>query len=88
MTTQHYKDIAQRLVNAETSFIACMEDEYGLTQDEAVKVFHLYRKERILKIDPVMGSWTVKHGAFLDKETIQNAVKMTQEHTACARSNH
>jgi hypothetical protein len=59
-----------------------MEDQYALTEEEALRVFHLYKKERILKIDPVMGSWTVKHGAFLDKETIQNAVKTTQEHTA------
>lgn len=83
MTAQHYKDIAQRIVNAETSFIACMEDEYGLTEDEALRVFNLYMKERIIKIDAVMGSWTVKHGAFLDKETIRKALEMTQEHTAC-----
>jgi len=82
MTAQHYKDIAQRIVNAETSFIACMEDGYGLTEDEALRVFNLYMKERIIKVDAVMGSWTVKHGAFLDKETIQKAVEMTQEHTA------
>jgi hypothetical protein len=82
MTTQHYKDIAQRIVNAETSFIACMEDQYGLTEEEALRVFNLYKKKRIIKIDAVMGSWTVKNGAFLDAETIQRALEMTQEHTA------
>ena len=77
MSTQHYRDIAQRIVNAENSFIACMEDDYDLTEDQALAVFNLYKKEKILKVDSVMGSWSVKHGAFLDKSTIQNAVKMT-----------
>lgn len=76
MSTQHYKEIAQRLVNAENSFIACMEDEYNLTEDQARAVFNLYKQEKILKIDAVMGSWSVKHGAFLDKQTIKNAVAM------------
>ena len=26
--------------------------------------------------DAVMGSWSVKHGAFLDEQTIKNAVAM------------
>ena len=76
MSTQHYKEIAQRLVNAENSFIACMEDEYNLTEEQARSVFNLYKQEKILKVDAVMGSWSVKHGAFLDKSTIQNAVAM------------
>jgi len=77
VSTKHYQDIAQRIVNAENSFVACMEDDYDLTEDQALAVFNLYRKEKILKVDAVMGSWSVKHGAFLDKTTIQNAVKMT-----------
>ena len=76
MSTQHYKEIAQRLVNAENSFIACMDDDYDLTENQARAVFNLYKQEKILKIDAVMGSWSVKHGAFLDKQTIKNAVAM------------
>jgi len=76
MSTQHYHDIAQRIVNAENSFIACMEDDYNLTEDQALAVFNLYKKEKILKVDAVMGSWSVKHGAFLDEQTIKNAVAM------------
>tara|TARA_R110000803_G_scaffold46420_1_gene97409 strand:+ start:352 stop:600 length:249 start_codon:yes stop_codon:yes gene_type:complete len=82
MAAQHYKEIAQRIVNAENSFIACMEEDYALTESQALAVFNLYKKEKILKIDSGIGSWTVKHGAFLDKSTIQNAVKMTQEQVA------
>ena len=76
MSTQHYNEIAQRLVNAANSFIACMEDDYDLTEDQSRAVFNLYKQEKILKVDAVMGSWSVKHGAFLDKQTIKNAVAM------------
>lgn len=69
------RDIAQRIVNAETSFIECLMVAGQITKDQAEKVLQVYRKAKVVKMDPVVGQMTVKHGAFLDRDVIIRAME-------------
>jgi hypothetical protein len=68
--------MAQRSVNAENDFDQVLMELGGISKAEAMKVRNLYLKQKIAKMDIVGGRISVKHGAFLDKTAIQNAVKM------------
>lgn len=69
-----FRPIAQRIVNAENSFIENIQNIAGCTHAEAVKVLAVYRKAKVLKNDFVGGSINVKHGAYLDVSTIRKAI--------------
>ena len=71
-----FRDIAQRIENAESSFIADAQEQFGFTSEEATKILRIYKKEKIVKVDPVMGVARVSHGIFWEKETMQNALKV------------
>lgn len=45
---------------------------------DARKVFELYRKLRLLKLDPYQG-YQVKDGGFLDRAVIQDALMRANE---------
>jgi hypothetical protein len=66
--------IADRMINAIDTFLDMLEEISGCSHDEAVKVFNLYRDLKLVKLDAVIGRYSVKHGAYLDKEVIQNAI--------------
>jgi hypothetical protein len=71
---KEFQDIAQRLVNAEESFIGSLMEFGGITRAEATRVFDLYRREKLIKRDAVGGVYNVKHGAFLDRDVIRRAL--------------
>ena len=71
-----FRDIAQRIVNAESGFIADAQEQFGFTSEEATKILAIYKKEKVVKIDPVMGTANLSHGIFWEKETMQNALKV------------
>jgi hypothetical protein len=73
MATQHLKEIAQRLVNAEANFVSTLMELGGVDAAAAEKVFGLYKKHKLIKLDAFHGIYSVKHGAFLDRKTIKNA---------------
>ncbi len=54
--------MAQRLVNAENSFIECVRRDTGFTQEQAEKVLAFYVKHKLMKLDAVDGRFYVKHG--------------------------
>lgn len=68
---QGLKNVAQRMVNAELAFLETLKTMGNITEDQARNVFAKYRKARVVKLDAVQGTYTVKHGALLDKEVIQ-----------------
>jgi hypothetical protein len=68
------KQIAQRIVNAENSFIENIMNIAKIDKAAAEKVLTVYKKLKIVKLNATIGNYTVKHGAFLDKDTILNAV--------------
>ncbi len=57
------------------NFLSCIRRIAKCTQGEARKVLERYRQDKILKFDSVNGSWSVVHGAFLDADVIQRAIK-------------
>lgn len=68
-----YKDIAQRIVNAENSFLDVLMTK-GFSQSDSIKAMRTMLKLKVAKLDAVSGTIRVKHGAFLDNSAIQNAV--------------
>ena len=69
-----FAPIAQRIVNAQNSFVANVQNIANCTKADAEKVLAVYRKAKVLKNDFVNGRIDVKHGAFLDVATIRNAI--------------
>jgi hypothetical protein len=65
------KAMAQRIANAEVTFIGCLMTIGGINEDQARTVFTKYLKAKVLKLDPVIGTYRVKHGALLDAGCIQ-----------------
>jgi hypothetical protein len=72
--TNHLKAIAQRLVNADTHFIAMLSELHGFSEADATKIFETYRKLKCIKLDSYMGRWNVKHGGFLDRDVCERAL--------------
>ncbi len=68
------KAMAERIVRAENNFIATLMKFGEISKADGEKVFQVYRKLKLVKMDAVIGVISVKHGAYLDKENILNAV--------------
>ena len=77
--SEAFKTIAARIDNAERAFVEAVMRVSGCTKEEAERVTALYLKERIAKLDPVSGRISVKHGAFLEPGTIENAIAMAND---------
>lgn len=73
-----FEKIAQRIVNAEDNMITVLVEQGEITEAEACLVFRAYRKHKMMKLDAVGGRYTVKHGAYLDRETIRNTLVLVQ----------
>jgi hypothetical protein len=67
-----YRDMAQRLVNAEIDFLDLLTQR-GLTPEQAQTAFATFKKVKALKYDAGIGRYTVKHGAFLNDDVIRRA---------------
>lgn len=70
------RPIAERMVQAQTSFIETLSSLGGITKEEAGKVFALYLKRKVIKRDLAMGRYNAVHGAYLDRENIQHALTL------------
>lgn len=73
-TMNAYKAIATRIVNAEDKFAEIIVNIAGCDTDTAHAVTAYYLKNKIAKLDPVIGSINVKHGAFLEADVVARAV--------------
>ena len=69
-----FEAIAQRMVNAENAFISVIKEIAGCSNDSAAHVLNVYRKLKLVKFDAVCGTINVKHGLYLDKDIIENAI--------------
>lgn len=72
------KATAQRIETAYANFAETLIRIADITSDEANKVTALYLKNKLAKMDAVIGRISVKHGAFLDRSAILNAVEMAR----------
>lgn len=70
------KNVASRMVAAENNFVEVLMNFGEISKADAEKVLAVYRKLKLVKMDAVMGVMSVKHGAYLDKATIANALAM------------
>jgi hypothetical protein len=73
MTIPGTKAVAQRMVNAENNFLDIIEGN-GFSREEAEIIFAEYRRLKVVKLDAVIGRYSVKHGAYLDKEIMERAL--------------
>ena len=69
-----FEAIAQRTVNAEDAFIEMLGNMHNYSSVDAAKILRVYRKLKCVKLDAVGGRYTVKHGAFLDREVCDRAL--------------
>ncbi|MDF0506899.1 hypothetical protein POK33_39800 [Burkholderia cenocepacia] len=69
-----FKEIAQRIVNAEENFIETVQAITGCSRDEGAKALNTMRKLRVIKLDVGIGRYTVKHGALMGAEALRNAI--------------
>jgi hypothetical protein len=74
--SQAFKTIAARIVSAEDRFLSALSEIGDISPEDAVKVFNYYSKHKLLKRSNVVGHVTVKHGAFLEKDVIRNALSL------------
>lgn len=66
--------VASRMVNAGNDFVGVLVG-MGYTKDQAEKILAKYIKLKVIKLDAVGGKYSVKHGAFLDKDVLDRALK-------------
>lgn len=71
-----YEAIATRIENADKDFAEIIANISGCDMATARKVTAFYLKNKLAKRDAVIGRVTVKHGAYLDKRAIENAIDM------------
>ncbi|MEQ9131109.1 MAG: LPD1 domain-containing protein [Salinisphaeraceae bacterium] len=69
--------MAQREFNAQRSFMDAAMEQFGLTDDEAGRAFQTLRKQKLVKVDPVNGQFTLKDGRFWDGEVMRRAAEQT-----------
>ena len=69
-----FKDMATRIVNAETSFVATLQEISGCTENQAHAVMAFYLKNKLAKMSVGIGSISVTHGAYLDADVIRRAI--------------
>ena len=76
-----FQDMAVRSVNAENNFLDTLVEFGGIDREQAATVFAVYKKARLLNTKEVysMGRYRVKHGAFLDRDFILNALAKSAE---------
>ena len=66
--------MAQRQVNAEEHFISLIQEITGRSREDATKAFATLRKLKALQLDAVGGRYSVKHGAYLDRDVLIRAI--------------
>jgi hypothetical protein len=64
------------MYNAEERFIEFAMETADINREEAIIVLRVYRKAKVVKIDPVMGQFQLQHGAFAEPEPIRKALEL------------
>ena len=71
----HLRNIGTRLAQGEAAFIETLMAHGGISKPEAERVYQTYSKLKVLKRDVASGVISVKHGGFLDRDTILRALE-------------
>ena len=65
--------IAQRQANAANNFINSVQEQFGLSKEDAGKAWDHFVKNKLVKIDAVGGQYTLTDGRLWDGEVIRRA---------------
>lgn len=63
-----------RAVNAENSFINAVQEQFGKTEEEAGIILTVFKREKVVKIDPVLGQFFLVSGLFWEANVMDNAL--------------
>lgn len=69
------KAFAQRMENAERRALDFIKSN-GFSEKESKIIFSVMRKEKVLKLDLILGQFTFSHGVFAEKWVMKNALEM------------
>lgn len=78
LAPEHSRQIASRIVNAHCQFVETLQAISGCSAEEARAVPRAYLKHKLAKLDGCIGRISVKHGAYLDKQAIRNAIALAE----------
>jgi hypothetical protein len=79
---QSFKDMATRHDNAIISFVSCVVRDIDCTEADARAILGLYLEHKIATVDHLGGGVRVKHGAYLEPNSLENALQMVRETAA------
>jgi hypothetical protein len=72
------KPMFTRIENAIDGFISTVMEQFGTTLEDAEKVLRVFKMCKVVKLDASMGRYNLTHGAYWDKEVIQNAINLDE----------
>ena len=64
---------AERVRAGTDTFLEALEQLGELTSEQALAAYQALHKARVLKVDPIIGCVSVKHGRFLDRDVLRRA---------------
>lgn len=68
-----FKAMAQRIANAENSFVRSIQEQFGKTKADAERILSVLRKYKIVKRHGY--DLRVIHGAYWDQDVMDRALK-------------
>ena len=68
------KPVVQRGENAVDGFISDIAEQFGFSVSEAEHILRVFLKERIARIDYGIGKVQIKHGAYWEREVMEEAL--------------
>ncbi len=69
-----FQTMAIRIVNAENSFINAVQEQFNKTEAEAKIILEVFKREKVVKIDPVLGQFRLISGLFWEADVMDNAL--------------
>lgn len=75
---KEFQPIAQRIVNAENSFILEVQEQFGKSEAEAEKILEVFKSENIIILEPT-GQFSLSNDIFWDAQVMDNALTLPSE---------
>lgn len=69
-----FQAMAIRTVSAENKFMEAVQEQFGKTEAEAKIILTIFKREKVVKIDPVIGQFSLVSGLFWEADVMDNAL--------------
>ncbi len=69
---EHLREIARKSIEAEDKLASLFVSIADITEEQARGLVSLYQRKKLVKLDLCNARLNVKHGALLDRETIEH----------------